>query len=187
MPWPRPCSSGRGSRPPTAIGRVRDLVNGFLESPLRAELATARTLHPELPFAFRLGELIVRGEIDLLAELDGEVVVVDYKSDALGGDDPSTHMDRYEVQRKIYALAALRRFGVPVRVIYAFLDRPDAPVEARFEIGDVDALTADLDRAAEGIIAGRFEVTSTPGRALCFDCPARKHLCSHDQSATLAG
>jgi ATP-dependent exoDNAse (exonuclease V) beta subunit len=171
---------------PAGLGRVQGLVRGFLDSPLRAELSEAAALHPELPFAFKLGELIVRGEIDLLAELGDEVVVVDYKSDALGDDEPASHMSRYEVQRKIYALAALRRYGLPVRVVYSFLDRPLDPVEQRFEPADIERLTADLEGAASGIHAGRFEVTQEPNLALCFDCPARKRLCSWDESRTLA-
>jgi ATP-dependent helicase/nuclease subunit A len=166
--------------------RVERMVAGFLESPLRRDLDGARALHPELPFAFRLGELIVRGEIDLLAEFADHVTVIDYKSDALGGDQPQLHMDRYETQRTIYALAALRRYGLPVQVVYAFLERPDQPVVDRFEPEDAPALTRRLEGAAEGILAGRFEVTDSPGRALCFDCPARRRLCSWTESATLA-
>jgi ATP-dependent exoDNAse (exonuclease V) beta subunit len=175
-----------GVPPRQALGRVRSMVQGFLDSPLLDELGSAAALYPELPFAFHLGGLVVRGEIDLLADLGEEVVVIDYKSDALNGEDPATHMGRYEIQRKIYALAALRRHGRPVRVAYAFLDSPGALVEERYEPADVDRLTAELEASAEGILAGRFEVTGEPNLALCFDCPARKRLCSWDESRTMA-
>jgi hypothetical protein len=175
-----------GVPPEAGLRRVREMVDGFLGSQLLEQLAGATALHPELPFAFRLGGLIVRGEIDLLAELTDEVVVVDYKSDALKGEDPAGHMGRYEVQQKIYALAALRRHGLPVRVVYAFLDAPGALVEERYEPADADRLTAELEAAADGIHRGRFEVTAEPNLALCFDCPARKRLCSWDESRTLA-
>ena len=49
------------------------------------ELDGAR-VRPELPFALEIGGAIVRGKIDLLAELSGgELVVVDYKTDELAG------------------------------------------------------------------------------------------------------
>ncbi len=165
--------------------RAVALVEGFLGSALRRELEGAAALHPEAPFAFRAARLVVRGEIDVLARLDGEVLVVDYKSDALAGAPPLDHMDRYDAQRRIYALAALRRYGLPVRVAYAFLERPDAPVEARFRPDDVPRLEEGLEAACAGIAARRFEVTSAPERSLCLDCPARENLCSHDASMTL--
>jgi ATP-dependent exoDNAse (exonuclease V) beta subunit len=167
------------------VERVIGLVEGFLDAPMRAELAGARSVHPEAPFAFRAGGLIVRGEIDLLADLDGEMLVVDYKSDALDGSEPIDHVARYEVQRRIYALAALRRYGLPVRVAYVFLERPEAPVEQRFEPDQVAALAAEVEELAGAVARGRFEVTETPERALCLDCPARERLCVHPPDLTL--
>lgn len=174
-----------GSAP--EVERVLALVGGFLSSPLCASLSGARRLSPEAPFAFRLGGLVVRGEIDLLAELDDEVVVVDYKSDRLGDADPAQGMDRYEIQRRIYALATLRRHRRPVRVAYLFLERPEAPVEARFEPADVERLGDELRALCARIERREFTVTDSPRRDLCFDCPARRRLCVHPPERTLAG
>ncbi len=55
-------------------------------------------------------------------------MVVDYKTDRLGGADPAERAAHYEVQRSIYALAvaeALER--AEVEVAYVFLERPDEP------------------------------------------------------------
>jgi ATP-dependent exoDNAse (exonuclease V) beta subunit len=167
------------------VERTIGLVEGFLDAPMRAELAGARSIQPEAPFAFRAGGLIVRGEIDLLADLGEEMLVVDYKSDTLEGSEPGDHMARYEVQRWIYALAALRRYGRPVRVAYVFLERPEAPVEHRFEPDHAAALAAEVEGLAGAVARGRFEVTETPERALCLDCPARERLCVHPPELTL--
>jgi ATP-dependent helicase/nuclease subunit A len=169
---------------PREVERALALVAGFLASPLRASLAGARVL-AEAPFAFRLGGVVVRGEIDLLADGDREAVVVDYKSDRLAGAEPAAQMGRYDVQRRIYALAALRHFGKPVRVAYVFLERPGDPVEARYGIADADALEAGLRQLAGGIERGEFPVTDAPHRALCLDCPARRRLCVHPPELTL--
>ena len=168
-----------------AVNEAVASVEGFLSSPLRRELAAAARLLPEVPFAFRMGGLVVRGEIDLLAELRDEVLVLDYKSDALRDQAPADHMDRYRVQRDIYALAALRRYGRPVRVAYVFLERPAEPVAQRFEAADVDALALRLGELTGEIAAGRFEVTDAPERDLCLDCPARERLCVHGPELTL--
>ncbi|MEX2196024.1 MAG: UvrD-helicase domain-containing protein [Thermoleophilaceae bacterium] len=167
------------------VERVLGLVEGFRGSELCASLAGAG-LSPEAPFAFRLGGLLVRGEIDLLAQAGNEVVVVDYKSDRLDGADPAGLMPRYDVQRRIYALATLRAHRLPVRVVYVFLERPDAPVEQRFEPAEADELTAGLAALCERIERREFAVTDNPGRELCFDCPARRRLCVHPPERTLA-
>jgi hypothetical protein len=70
--------------------------------------------------------------------------------------------------------------------VYAFLDAPEEPVEMRFDPSDVERLTTELEAAASGVAGGRFEVTDSPGKALCFDCPARRRLCTHDLDRTLA-
>jgi ATP-dependent exoDNAse (exonuclease V) beta subunit len=173
------------SAEPAHVARAVALVEAFLASSLRSELAAAVEVHPEAPFAFRAGGLLVRGEIDLLADLDEEVAVVDYKSDALRGDSPADHMGRYEVQRDIYALAALRRYGRPVRVVYVFLERPDEPIERRFAPAEAGPLGERVAAMAGAIVAGDFEVTATPERPLCLDCPARERLCSHPPELTL--
>jgi ATP-dependent helicase/nuclease subunit A len=177
-------SEGGGEGPEQARRVVR-LVEGFLEAPIRSELADAARLHPEVPFAFRAGGLVVRGEVDLLADLGAESLLIDYKSDALDGTEPAAQMERYEVQRRIYALAALRRYGKPVRVAYVFLERPGEPVEQRFGSDDAGPLTEEVERMAAAIAAGRFPVTDRPERSLCLDCPAREHLCIHGPELTL--
>jgi len=169
---------------PAAVERVLGLVEGFLGSPLCASLQGAR-LAPEAPFAFRLGALIVRGEIDLLADCGEEVVVVDYKSDRLDGAEPAELMERYDVQRRLYALAALRAHRVPVRVAYVFLERAGEPVEQRFEPADAAALQAELEALCARIEANEFPVTDRPGPDLCFDCPARRRLCVYPEERTL--
>jgi hypothetical protein len=42
----------------------------------------------------------------------------------------------------------------------------------------VEAVLARLDE-------GRFEVTHSPHRALCHDCPAKERLCSHTMEAKM--
>ncbi len=166
------------------LERATGLVDRFLGSGLRERLEGG-ALHAETPFLLSLGGLILRGEIDLLTVFPRETILIDYKTDRLGAEDPAEHMGRYEIQRKLYALAALERYARPVSVVYAFLDRPEAPVEARYEPADRDRLRRDLEVVCSELVAGRFPVTDDPRRALCFDCPARERLCSHPASMTL--
>ena len=167
------------------------LVERFVASPLCARIGRAERIHSELPFAFTLesGErsLLVNGIVDLRAREPGGVLVVDYKSDRLGGRDPvELTASAYETQRLVYALAALRGGADCVEVAYCFLERPGEPVTARYEATEADDLERGLAELASGVIAGRFEPSPNPHRALCGDCPGRASLCSWGWERTLA-
>jgi ATP-dependent exoDNAse (exonuclease V) beta subunit len=168
--------------------RALELVEGWLGSELRASLEGARVrLRPEAPFLLALGGSVVRGKMDLVAELPGgETLVVDYKTDALGGEDPAARSDRYATQRDLYALGASRLgdSGV-VRTAYSFLEAPGAPVQHEYDAAALDEARAGIERLIAGVRAGRFEVTPKPHAALCHDCPARLRLCSHDKDMTM--
>jgi ATP-dependent helicase/nuclease subunit A len=160
------------------------LSRAFLESPLRTEIGEAR-VSAEVPFVLAIGGTLIRGSIDLLVEReDGSVLVVDYKTDRLEGRDPDQIARRYFVQRNLYALAAAAR-GTPVETAYVFLQAPDAPVRSHFGNEELDAARAQVEELLERLRSGAFEVTEHPHRALCFDCPARERLCSHETSAQM--
>ena len=159
-----------------AFERARRLIDGWLGSPLLAELGTA-SLRPEVPFVLALGGTVIRGQIDLLARgtSNEPPAVIDFKTDALDGKPPTELAERYTAQREVYALAAASPAGA--RAIHVFLERPDEPTIAEL---DGDALTAARQRL-EGLIArmrgGDFEPTHEPYPALCFGCPAAARLC----------
>jgi len=90
------------------------------------------------------------------------------------------------VQRRVYALAALRGGAARVEVAYAFLERPHEPLTARFEAADADGLHDELLALAAGMLAGDYPVTERPHRELCESCPGRRALCSHPEERTLA-
>ena len=107
------------------------------------------------------------------------MLIVDYKSDRLEGAEPAEIVERdYATQRIVYALAALRDGAPRAEVAYCFLERPGEPVTAAFTAADAPALTERLAGLARGVLEGRYEVTDTPHRDLCADCPGRAALCS---------
>ncbi|HSJ18259.1 MAG TPA: UvrD-helicase domain-containing protein [Solirubrobacterales bacterium] len=170
----------------TALERERagQMVERWLDSELCTELRDGRaSVRPEMPFLLPVGGSVVRGAIDLLADTPDGPLVVDYKTDSLADARPAELVDRYAVQRKIYALAAAGGTP-PVRTAFAFLDDGGSPVVADFDREALDGARADLERLVAGVRGGRFEVTDSPHWALCRDCPARRHLCSHDTEAT---
>jgi hypothetical protein len=179
---------------PEDVADLRQMVEAFLGSSLCDRVRAAGAVRKELPFAFPLapdggGEsILVNGVLDLhTVEGDGTALVVDYKSDRLGGADPVAFCDEhYGTQRVVYALAALKAGAERVDVVHAFLELPDAPVVKTFTPGEVPALEQRLTGLAGGVIAGRFEPTDDPHRDLCATCPGRPALCCWDESRTLA-
>jgi ATP-dependent helicase/nuclease subunit A len=179
---------------PEDVDRALALVEGWLGSELRASLDGPRVrLRPEAPFMLPVGGSVVRGKMDLVAELaDGELLVVDYKTDALGNSDPEEHAERYATQGRLYALAASRAAASGnddpprVRTAYCFLEAPERPVERSFDAAALQVARADIERLVAGVRAARFEVTDAPHRALCYDCPARERLCIHPPERTMA-
>ena len=166
---------------------VARLTDAFNDSPLARRMAKARAVHREHGFTVALADTLLTGVVDVLAQERGGQLVVDYKTDAL---PPATDLaayaeQRYGVQRRVYALAALRGGAPRVEVAYAFLERPAEPVGARFEAADADRLEAELGALAAGLLAGSYPVTPTPHRELCETCPARRALCSYGEEMTL--
>jgi hypothetical protein len=116
-------------------------------------------------------------------------LVVDYKTDWI---EPRADLlayveQRYAIQRRVYALAALRAGAARVEVAYAFLERPDEPISERYDADDADRLEAELLELAAGLLAGEYAVADRPHRELCLTCPGRRSLCSHPEELTLRG
>jgi ATP-dependent helicase/nuclease subunit A len=164
------------------------LVEVVARGELRARLAAATRVQREYAFAFPLGPITMNGFVDILAEeADGSALVVDYKSDRLepGADLEAYVEDGYAVQRRLYALAALRAGAPRVEVVYALLDRPAEPVRSTYTAEDVPTLERDLLDLAAGPLEGDYRVSPTPHRELCATCPGRRAMCSWPEEMTL--
>jgi len=167
---------------------VARLADAFEQSPLAARLARARSVWREHAFAVSLGDTLLTGVVDVLArERGGAQLIVDYKTDALDpGADVAAYVEvHYGVQRRVYALAALRGGAARVEIAYLFLECPREPVVSCFEAADADDVEAQLAALAAGMLAGEYPVTEHPHRELCEGCPGRRALCSHPERVTL--
>ena len=168
---------------PEGRARVEALLENWLGSELRAELESegARP-RPEVPFVVELGGAIVRGKIDLLCDTPAGALVLDYKTDALGGADEAELAQRYATQRDLYAVAvgaAPSSPDSPVRAAYCFLEAPERTVVERYDRSGLEAARTRLERLIARIGAGDFARTEEPHRSLCFGCPAAARLCGN--------
>jgi hypothetical protein len=168
---------------------VRGLLAGLIGSSTFARLSGLRDVSREQRFSFPVGETLITGVFDVIAQDGpGQLLVLDYKSDRLGGADPATVVaERYIAQRLIYALAALKLGAPRVEVVHLFLEAPEDPVWAEFGAGDIATLEAELAARVAGPLTGDFRVTNSPGRRVCDGCPAQGGLCSYPLELTTRG
>ena len=133
-------------------------------------------MRAEVPILLGVAGTVLRGSIDLLVEREGAApLVIDYKTDRLGGSNPAEHAARYETQRAIYALAVAESRGAPeVEVAYVFLERPDEPVLFDAGPAEIEAGRERLEAAIARIGRGEFPVAPSRARdwSLCRGCPA---------------
>jgi len=152
-----------------------DLLRERVQTPGAASRA-------EVPLLLGIADTTLRGSIDLLVERAGAPpLVVDYKTDRLGGAAPAERAAKYAAQQAIYALAvAEARDAAEVEVAYVFLERSEEPV---IELLDREAMTRGREQLANTIArigASEFPVAPVERRSweLCRGCPALGRLCS---------
>ena len=144
----------RRGRPAGAGRRLRR------QRPARAAGRGARRA-PRARLRLRAGRRpLLTGFVDVIAyEADGAALIVDYKSDRVGDADLDELVEAgYGVQRRIYALAALRAGAPAVEVAHLFLERPAEPAVVRYEQADAETLDAELRAAAAPLLAGAYPV-----------------------------
>ena len=125
---------------------VERLARAGLESTVARQAATRRHWR-ELWVAAPVGDRLVEGYVDLLFRSDDGLVVVDWKTDHLAGDDDvAAKLARYRLQGASYVAAVEAATGEPVvRMVFVFLGE-DGPTEA--ELPD---LRAGVDEVRERV------------------------------------
>ena len=85
-----------------------------------AALFPAKFFYPELTGEAAEEKIVVQGIADCVFVEDGELVIVDYKTDT--GVDAEALLDRYSAQLGIYREALLQALGMPVKetLLYSF-------------------------------------------------------------------
>ncbi len=107
-------------------GRLAELAHQCLGSPVIKRAAKAPRALREVPFTLLEGERLVEGRIDLLFEEEGSLVLVDYKADAVSPGELPERVERYRQQGRLYAEAAGKICGRPVKeVVFLFAAIPE--------------------------------------------------------------
>jgi len=104
-----------------ATSVARRLVRVAAESSLLRRALNAASCYHEVPFSAKVNEVVLTGLIDLLFVEDGQVVVVDFKTDAVRDEaELERRAESYRAQVLAYALAAHRILCKPVKEVILF-------------------------------------------------------------------
>jgi ATP-dependent helicase/nuclease subunit A len=95
--------------------KAREMADKFFNSGLGADSAASGFRETEFPVLSAVGDSIVSGKIDLLFEHNGELRIVDFKTDK--NEDPLKHSG----QLALYRRAVSDIYGKPVRCLVFFL------------------------------------------------------------------
>jgi ATP-dependent exoDNAse (exonuclease V) beta subunit len=126
---------------------IAALARAAIESPV-VRRAAARPFWRETYVAVPLDGITLEGYVDLVFRDDDGLVVVDYKTDAVPGDELDARLAHYRVQAAAYALAVAEATGEPVvRCVLSLLD-PDGAREVVVEGDDLAAGVAEVRRLA---------------------------------------
>jgi ATP-dependent exoDNAse (exonuclease V) beta subunit len=157
--------------------RIHGFLSAYCESDLARRVAALTGVEKERHFTFEHDGVLVHGYLDVFHLRDGRALVVDYKTNVLGEASPEEIVEEdYRLQRLVYALACFRAGAEEVEIVYHFLERADAPVEAVFTQADVPGLEAELSAAIARIQSGEFP--PTPSEFACAGCPALDLVCA---------
>jgi ATP-dependent helicase/nuclease subunit A len=156
------------------------LANVFRESPLGRRVAKASRVEREFDFLMSVEDLVIRGQVDLWFIEGGELVIVDYKTDAVTPPQARERARDYALQLRLYALAVERAAGRPVDRAWLHFLRPNVPVE-------VDLAPSLLD-SPEQIVREFQEAQSTGVFPLnegerCHRCAFYRDLCPANLSS----
>ncbi len=163
-----------GGPPADADSEAVRLAGVFRQSALGRRAARASRVEREFDFLLAVEDLVIRGQVDLWFEEGGELVIVDYKTDAVSGPEAHGRADDYALQLKLYAMAIERLTGRAADRAYLHFLRPNTVVEVDLRpslldspeqvVRDFQAAQSELDfRLNEGGHCGR--------------CPFYRDLC----------
>lgn len=153
---------------------ARRLADVFLRSGLGARAAASSRSAREWDFIAELHGMPVRGTVDLWFEENGEIHLVDYKTDDVNGAALTTRADEYAPQLALYALAIERAFGRrPAHAWLHFL-RPDRVVEIPLDDSALRAAGELVARLRDAQAELRFDLREGTH---CQSCHFWRGLC----------
>lgn len=154
--------------PDTHPEEARRLADVFVSSELGRRAAAATRAGREWDFIVDIDGTLVRGTVDLWFEENGEIILVDYKTDIA----PSP--EAYAPQLALYALALERALGKRPLEAWLFFLRSQNPVRVPVDDGAIQGVRDLLARLLRAQNSLRFELNEGEH---CRGCRFYRSLC----------
>jgi ATP-dependent helicase/nuclease subunit A len=169
-----------------AAREVRPLVERYLNGSLYRQMEQVQRaggrIESEVEFMVRTRWMPLRGRMDkLLIDAEGRATIIDFKTNRITAEQVEEVAKEYELQMRIYALAARRALRLEhIRAELYFIE-PDVRVEIDGQRLDEAGASRDIDALCEQVLRRRrpddFPPRPEPGRCRrcrCASfCPSR--------------
>ena len=119
-----------GRAVPEAHEEALRLADVFRKGPIGRRLAQAARVEREFDFLLAIEELVIRGQVDLWFEQDGEICIVDYKTDGVTAAEANQRAQDYALQLRLYAMAIEQVADRPPSRAWLHFLRPNTVVRS---------------------------------------------------------
>ena len=163
-----------GLTPSETSPEAQQLADVFVNGDLGHRAAASPRVAREWAFIADIDGAIVRGSIDLWFEENGDLHLVDYKTDDVTAASAPARALEYAPQLALYAIALERAIGKRPSLAWLHFLRPDAVVQIPLDdatIGAARSLIASLRNAQDEL---RFDLNEGEH---CRTCQFYKSLC----------
>ena len=150
------------------------LARRFEESELGQRAKKARSSEREWDFMLAVGDMVLRGQVDLWFEERGGAVIVDYKTDDIEASEVEAHAAAYSLQLRYYALAVEGVTGAAPSEAWLYFARLDVAVEVSLGAEELDAARDLVEELASA--QRRLEFPLREG-SHCLRCPFYRGKC----------
>ena len=150
------------------------LADNFRNSALGRRAAKATRAEREFDFLMAVDDLVIRGQVDLWFEEGGELVIVDYKTDAVNLAEAHRRAQDYALQLRLYAMAVEQLTGRAADRAYLCFLRPNATVEIDLAPSLIESPSEVVREFQEAQDSLRFPLNEEEH---CHGCPFFHDLC----------
>ncbi len=147
---------------------AQTLADVFHQSALGKRAAAASRSEREWDFIADIHGTLVRGSIDLWFDEDGEIIIVDYKT------DKDRRVESYAPQLALYALAIEKAFGRRPREAWLHFLRSNTPVAVPLDDASIDRVARLLAELAHDQDNLTFDLREAEH---CRRCQFHHNLC----------
>jgi len=159
--------------------RMQEGLDALANFIVYAQAEPGTLLQVEQRFSFTKGDVRVVGIFDRIDQRDEGVVIIDYKTRAIGSQEEADKLTADSLQLALYAIAYEQRFGVlPARLELQFLTPKLWIGKAKPTPAMIERAWDSIDQAAQGIRAEGF--AADPRFGACRYC-AYASICPHKQ------